>query len=916
MTIILVVDDNEENLYLLQTILSKNGYEILQAKEGGAALSIARETKPDLVISDILMPGMDGFSFCRAWKNDSEFQQIPFVFYTATYTGFEDKEFAFNLGADGFITKPIEPDEFIQAVRSFLEQTSVKNSRVEQIISPDESIYYRMYNDILIHKLEDKLLELEQSNKSLTESESNYKYLFEHNPLPMWIYDLETLMFLNVNDSAIHYYGYSREEFLSMTLKDIRPVEDIPELSHNIAAAQQLYQFSGPWRHQLKNGRIIYVEITSHAIKYNERAARFVMAQDITERKNTEDALRLQSAALNSAANSILITDINGKIVWANPAFSRLSGYSSAETIGKNPRQLLFSNYHGREFYQKMWNTILAGEVWHGEIVNRRKDGSFYDEEQSITPVRNAWGVISHFVAIKQDISDRKKSEKLLYESEARLRLALNAANQGLYDLNVQTGETIVNDIYASMLGYDPETFVETNANWLERLHPDDREPASKVYLGYINGEVPEYRVEFRQRALSGEWKWILSIGSIVERDKNGLPLRLLGTHTDITESKKSVLEIERLLTESQRRLQRIGALRSIDTAISTNLETQLTLRVILDQVIEQLKVDAAVILLFNADRQTLDYASSLGFHSNRIENAQVKIGESLAGTAAAHGQMVRIRVAEEVEIDVHFAALLQEEGIEIYFGLPLFAKGNLKGILELYHRSELVPDEEWLHFYETLAGQAAVAIENAQLFENLQVANEELVQAYNATIEGWSKALDLRDKETEGHTQRVMVMTMDMASLMGFSVEEMVHIRRGALLHDIGKMGVPDAILHKTGSLTEEEWEIMHKHTLFAYDMLFPITYLRPALEIPCYHHEKWDGSGYPFGLKGEQIPLTARLFAIVDVYDALTSERPYRKAWSHEKALAHILVENGSHFDPMVVEKFLAYINEKQAQ
>jgi len=170
-----------------------------------------------------------------------------------------------------------------------------------------------------------------------------------------------------------------------------------------------------------------------------------------------------------------------------------------------------------------------------------------------------------------------------------------------------------------------------------------------------------------------------------------------------------------------------------------------------------------------------------------------------------------------------------------------------------------------------------------------------------------------LRDKETEGHTQRVTELTLKLARAMGLTNSDLVHIRRGALLHDIGKMGVPDGILFKEGPLTEEEWKIMRQHPRFAYEMLSPIEYLRPALDIPYCHHEKWDGSGYPRGLKGEEIPLAARLFAVVDVYDALTSDRPYRPAWPRQKTLEHIRQLSGSHFDPQVVETFMELLAEQ---
>jgi PAS domain S-box-containing protein len=194
-----------------------------------------------------------------------------------------------------------------------------------------------------------------------------------------------------------------------------------------------------------------------------------------------------------------------------------------------------------------------------------------------------------------------------------------------------------------------------------------------------------------------------------------------------------------------------------------------------------------------------------------------------------------------------------------------------------------------------------------------LQHANQDLREAYDKTIEGWVLALDLRDRETEGHTQRVTEMTVRLARNLGCSDEEILHIRRGALLHDIGKMGIPDEILQKPGPLTEQEWEVMRRHPQYAYQMLSPISYLNHALIIPYYHHERWDGSGYPHGLKGEEIPLFARLFSIVDVWDALSSDRPYRKRLPPKEVIEYLQQESGKLFDPAVVATFLSMIEIK---
>jgi len=227
--------------------------------------------------------------------------------------------------------------------------------------------------------------------------------------------------------------------------------------------------------------------------------------------------------------------------------------------------------------------------------------------------------------------------------------------------------------------------------------------------------------------------------------------------------------------------------------------------------------------------------------------------------------------------------------------------------VLEIFHRAPFGPDPEWLDFLETLAGQTAIAIDNAELFEGLQRSNTELALAYDATIEGWARALELRDRETEGHTRRVTELALRLARAMGVGNAELAHLRRGALLHDIGKMGIPDGILLKPGPLTDAEWALMRQHPQYAYDMLSPIAFLRPALDIPHSHHERWDGTGYPCGLQGEQIPFAARVFAVADVWDALRSDRPYRPAWPEEKTREHIQSLAGTHFDPKVVEIFM---------
>jgi putative nucleotidyltransferase with HDIG domain len=380
---------------------------------------------------------------------------------------------------------------------------------------------------------------------------------------------------------------------------------------------------------------------------------------------------------------------------------------------------------------------------------------------------------------------------------------------------------------------------------------------------------------------------------------------------TTIAEIAGNAIHRMQLHEQTKNQLQRLSALHQIDLAITSSLDLGNTLQVLLDQVITQLGVDATCVLVFNSHEQTFEFAASHGFTTDALRETRLHFGEGYAGRAALDQQTIYVPDLKAHHTDFMRSPSFSAEGFVSYYAIPLVAKSQVKGVLEVFHRSLLEHDPEWLDFLEALASQAAIAIENASLFSDLQRSNIELNLAYDSTLEGWSRALELRDQETKGHSQRVAEITLRLARAMSVEEADLVHIRRGALLHDIGKLGIPDYILLKPGSLSEEEKDIIQKHPTIAFEMLVPIAHLRPALDIPYCHHERWDGSGYPRGLKGEQIPLAARIFAIVDVWDALTSDRPYRKRWSKGKARAHLQEQAGHHFDPRVVDVFISLLD-----
>ncbi|HEY7471728.1 MAG TPA: HD domain-containing phosphohydrolase [Gemmatimonadota bacterium] len=387
------------------------------------------------------------------------------------------------------------------------------------------------------------------------------------------------------------------------------------------------------------------------------------------------------------------------------------------------------------------------------------------------------------------------------------------------------------------------------------------------------------------------------------DREWSMVEIEALGIAAD---TMGAAIKREEAKAHLRRQFEHLNALRRIDRAIANSLDLQLSLDVVLDQVTGQLGVEAASVLLLNPQTERFEFTGSRGTFDARFRAAHVRPGEGHAGRAVLERRPVEVADLR-AEASEGSRESLMPRALVSYYALPLVAKNEVKGVLETFSGPGAVHTEEWRDFAATLAGQAAIAIDNAQMMADLTKSNADLRRAYETTLEGWSRALDLRDNDTQGHTARVAALTVVLGREMGMSPEEIVHLRRGALLHDIGKMGIPDAILLKPGPLSSDEWEVMRRHPVYAHELLSPIAYLRPAMDVPQSHHERWDGSGYPLGLKGAEIPLAARVFAVVDVWDALTSDRPYRSRVREDRAREIIREGSGKDFDPRVVEAFL---------
>jgi putative nucleotidyltransferase with HDIG domain len=350
-----------------------------------------------------------------------------------------------------------------------------------------------------------------------------------------------------------------------------------------------------------------------------------------------------------------------------------------------------------------------------------------------------------------------------------------------------------------------------------------------------------------------------------------------------------------------------LNALVGVGHVINSSLGLTPVLDEVMDSVIALMRAERGLIMLRD-EHDEFPVEAARGMDHVSLEGDDFSVSKTIVRRVAETGKPVLTTNAQN---DPRFEQQksVVEQNLRSILCVPLKLKDEIIGVIFVDSRvySGLFEESD-LEILSAFADQAAVAIDNARLFEGLQQANQELREAYEATLRGWALALELRDKETEGHTQRVTVLTEILARKLGIDEDEMEHVKRGALLHDIGKMAIPDGILLKPGKLTLTERKFMELHPLFAKDMLDPIEFLHPAMDIPYCHHEKWDGSGYPRNLRGREIPFAARIFAVVDVWDALTSERPYRAPMDPDEVRRIIREESGKHFDPQVVDAFLA--------
>ena len=699
------------------------------------------------------------------------------------------------------------------------------------------------------------------------------------------------------------------------------------KINSEVIGVLAVQSYTGDVRYRKEDLEILTFASDQIAMAINRRRTEQALFEEVVFRKAIE----------KSILAGIFAFDRSGVQTYVNPAFCQMVGWKENELLGAKPPYV----YWPAEDIPIITDTfrITTGEdalPSDFELRFQRKNGDRFDVYVLVSPLRSGTQEVKEWLASVYDISERKLNEDLIRrqtkraESLARMAEKLNAqldqkavlntvCEQTAAALNVPAVAVILYDRdteayrLGASCGFPPE-FIQ---GYTPVSKPDFSLPQSSDQSLSVLVDIQNYPdLPHIDWLLSYNVRTMAAVKLTRDQRVMGyLAIFTFGKERIFSEDEQSLLHglsdlaeqaivNARLFAETEQRLKQVHALRAIDLAIRASLDLSVTLDILLDHVVSLLQVDAADILLFNAHSKQLEFTVGRGFRSDIPAKTRYKFGEGLASQAIINRHSIYIPNLLEYQNDQSRASSFAREAFVTYFGAPLVAKGEVKGVLELFQRAPIQQTAEWRELSETLAGQAAIAIENASLFVQLQRSNEELTLAYDSTLEGWVRALDLKDKESESHSRRVVELTLRVARMMGIPEEDLIHIQRGALLHDIGKIGVSDHILQKPGPLTDEEWVEVKQHPVYAFQILYPITYLRQALDIPYCHHEYWDGNGYPRGLRAEEIPLAARIFAVVDSWDSLRRESPYRSVWTDDQTIQYLLEQAGKRFDPAVVE------------
>jgi PAS domain S-box-containing protein len=889
---VLIIEDSESDAALVLRTLEKAGYGLQSERvETETELRTALAARKwDVIIADFRLPRFNAEAALRIVQSLEP--DLPFIIVSGSI-GEDIAVVMMQAGAHDYIMKG-NLTRLAPAVERELEQAQTRRARRD-------------------------------ADQALRESEKRYRLLAENVQDVIWILDLDTRRFVYVSPSVQRLRGYTPEEVIGQDFtsslapeSNQRLAELLPQRIAEFRAGKHMMHLDEV-EQPCRDGTSVWTEVTTYYQVSKEDGHLYVygVSRDITQRRVMERRVRESEEQFRLLVDQspYAITVIQGNnVVFINKtALTLMHAKSPADLVGHPIADFIHPDGLATtlERIQRMWK----GEPNLYPVQDRyvRCDGVTIPVEVIAAPF--TYQGRPAIQVLVQDTTERNRAEEALQASEERYRLLAENMSDTVWlmDMNLkilyispsvvrQRGFTLEE---LNQLRLDQQMAAESLQRSLqlmsEVLSPENlakREP----------GSARRIDIEFYRK--DGTTFWAECAFTLI-LNKEGVPTGILGAAREITERRRAE-------AVTQRQLRQFAALRNIDNAIRGSLDLRLTLSIILREAVAQLGVDAARILILHSQTKVLEFAAGTGFRTSALQRAELRLGQGFAGQAALdqrtiHVPDLRIRKTDFLQLD-NFAA----EQFVTYCAVPLVTKGQVIGVMEVFSRS-FTPLEErmgdWEEFMQTIADQAAIAVENTHLFMSLQQTNLDLTRSVDDVLDAWAHALDVREKESPGHTRRVAEEAVRLAKMQGMSDTELLGLRRGALLHDIGKMVIPDSILLKVDPLTPDELKILQRHPVYAYELLSASPALRSVLDIPYCHHEKWDGSGYPRGLQGERIPLPARIFAVVDAWDSMVGDRPDRTILSREAALARLRNQSEVDFDPKIVAEYIQALKTERS-
>lgn len=865
---LLMVEDSEDDALLLLREIKRGGYELkdFQRVQNREDMEMALTSQEwDIILSDFAMPQFSGLTALHIYSKYN--LDIPFIVISGTIGETTAVEMM-RAGAHDYMMKG-SLARLLPAVERELKETKVRQAQ-------------------------------RQAEEALRQREAILRTAFDNIPFDIWMMNQEGKYFY-ANPVAEKHWGNT----LNKTPEELGLPASVTQGWHEtnsralhgeIVRHDAIYELAGELRY--------FVDILSPIRDGDQIMGIVGINIDLTEQRLAQQSLaeseERMRALINATPDIICFKDGQGRWLLANEADLKLFELENIDYRGKKDSDLaVFSSF----YHDAFMNCEASDEIaWKKEAATRSDetiplpDGSHKTYDVVKVPLFSPDGSRKGLVVLGRDITERKIAEEALRQSETRYRLLAENSSDVIWTMDFDLHFSYISPAVLQLRGYTPDEVMQQP---IEAVISSNSLPLFTDMIEIIKksqaNAIPP-AMEIEQPCKDGSTVWTEVLARLMVDDQ-GKTVGLLGISRNISERKWAEQAVMRSLEQAGMHLKRLTILRNIDRTITSYTGYGEIMDKILNHIVLLSGVDAVALFRPN-NHNVLELTEQKGC-SPEIFKQQ---GDSLPA---------RVFLSREAEYIPDSQLAMGQNCFQNQFhsvaALPLIVKEHTKGVVVFLSTPANYFDVDWQEFLQSLSLQIAITIDNSEMLAGMENAHQELALAYEATIEGWSQALELRERETAGHSHRVVAMTLQLSEIMGIPSSDLVHVRRGALLHDIGKMGIPDNILLKPGPLTSEEWVIMRQHPLYAYQLLSGIPYLQQALVIPYSHHEKWDGSGYPQGLAGAAIPLAARIFTVVDVWDALTSDRPYRPAWPQNEVRRYLLEQCGKHFDPQVVDAFL---------